>query len=212
MTRMLAARASSSSFRSRAAPSAPISLNPAEMTMAPRTPFSPHSLMIPGMEGGGRNHHRQIHLLGDVRNGLVGLDSQDVGTLGVHRKHGAAERAGHQVPQQRAAHGVGILGGADHGDGFRGEEDIQGLFPPMLHFLAGSFSYWHGFWVSALCPDAAWSRVSSHVREFEPISRAMVSMKIRSSLGATLPHVTDDHVAADQWIESKHPAPFRGNV
>jgi hypothetical protein len=34
----------------------------------------------------------------------------------------------------------------------------------------------------------------------------------RLSLGATLPHVTDDPVAADQWIESKRPTPFRGNV
>ena len=53
MTRMPAACASSSSCRSRAAPSGPISLKPAEMTTAPRTPFSPHSRMMPGMEGGG---------------------------------------------------------------------------------------------------------------------------------------------------------------
>ena len=53
ITRMLAACASSSSWCSRAAPSGPISLKPAEMTMAPRTPFSPHSRMMPGMVGGG---------------------------------------------------------------------------------------------------------------------------------------------------------------
>ena len=53
ITRMFALRASSRSLTSSAAPSGPISLNPAEMTIAPRTPFSPHSLIIPGIEGGG---------------------------------------------------------------------------------------------------------------------------------------------------------------
>src|SRR5579871_152714 len=53
MTRTLPARASSRTCRSKAAPSGPISLNPAEITTAPRTPFSPHSRIIPGTEGGG---------------------------------------------------------------------------------------------------------------------------------------------------------------
>ena len=53
ITRMFALRASSSSRTSRAAPSGPISLNPAEITIAPRTPLSPHSWMMPGIDGGG---------------------------------------------------------------------------------------------------------------------------------------------------------------
>ena len=53
MTRMPASCASFSNCRSNSAPSGPISLKPAEITMAPRTPFSPHSRMMPGMDGGG---------------------------------------------------------------------------------------------------------------------------------------------------------------
>ena len=52
-TRTLLACASASSCFSSSAPSGPISLNPAEITMAPRTPFWPHSRINPGMEGGG---------------------------------------------------------------------------------------------------------------------------------------------------------------
>ena len=53
MMRMLAFCASTSSCRSSSAPSGPISLKPAEITMAPCTPFSPHSRMSPGIDGGG---------------------------------------------------------------------------------------------------------------------------------------------------------------
>ena len=53
MIRILAFCASTSSCRSSSAPSGPISLKPAEITMAPCTPFSPHSRISPGIEGGG---------------------------------------------------------------------------------------------------------------------------------------------------------------
>ncbi len=53
MTRMPAACAAARSCCSSAAPSGPISLKPAEITIAPRTPFSPHSAIKPGIEGGG---------------------------------------------------------------------------------------------------------------------------------------------------------------
>src|SRR5207302_8833861 len=45
--------ASARNATARTGPPRTISLNPAEITMAPGTPFSPHSLMIPGMDGGG---------------------------------------------------------------------------------------------------------------------------------------------------------------
>src|ERR1035441_752804 len=53
MMRIFAFCASTSSCRSSSAPSGPISLKPAEITIAPCTPFSPHSRISPGMEGGG---------------------------------------------------------------------------------------------------------------------------------------------------------------
>ena len=52
-TRMPVRRASSTTRSSRAAPSSPTSLKPAEMTTAVGTPASPHSAMIPGIEAGG---------------------------------------------------------------------------------------------------------------------------------------------------------------
>jgi hypothetical protein len=53
MMRMLAFCASTSNWRSMAAPSGPISLKPAEITIAPCTPLAPHSAISPGMEAGG---------------------------------------------------------------------------------------------------------------------------------------------------------------
>ena len=65
---------------------------------------------------GRRGHHYQIHFVRQLAHVGIGLDSQHVGALGVHRKHGAAEGAAQQVPQHRAAHAARALGGADHGD------------------------------------------------------------------------------------------------
>ena len=48
--RMLPRRASASTCSSSAAPAAPISLNPAEMMIAPRTPASAHSFTKPGTD------------------------------------------------------------------------------------------------------------------------------------------------------------------
>ena len=59
-------RASARSWRSSSAPSAPISLKPAEMTMAPCTPCSPHSWMMPGTVDGGGDDDGQVDRLGDV--------------------------------------------------------------------------------------------------------------------------------------------------
>jgi hypothetical protein len=53
MTRMPKRRACSATASSSAAPSAPISLKPAEMTTVVGTPASPHSAMMPGIEGAG---------------------------------------------------------------------------------------------------------------------------------------------------------------
>jgi hypothetical protein len=53
ITRILPRPASSRSCRSSAAPSAPTSLNPAEMTIAAGTPASTHSRMTPGAAGAG---------------------------------------------------------------------------------------------------------------------------------------------------------------
>ena len=66
----VAGRASSSICRSSSTPSGPISLKPAEMTMAPRTPSSPHSPMMPGNGGRRRDDHRQVHLLRECPRSL----------------------------------------------------------------------------------------------------------------------------------------------
>ena len=52
-TRICPRRASASTCRSNSSPAGPISLNPAEMMMAPRTPTWAQSRMIPGTVGGG---------------------------------------------------------------------------------------------------------------------------------------------------------------
>ncbi len=52
-TRMSAARAIDSTWRSSSAPAGPISRKPAEMMMAPLTPLTAHSAMIPGTEVAG---------------------------------------------------------------------------------------------------------------------------------------------------------------
>ena len=135
ITRMSAACASSSTCRSSAAPSGPISLKPAEITMAPRTPFSPHSRMMPGMEGGGVTTTARSTCSGHREMARVSLHAQHAGPLGIDRIDRAAERAGHQVPQQRAADGVGGFGGADHRDGLGRKEHVQRLLARAADFF-----------------------------------------------------------------------------
>ena len=62
----LAARLFAAIWRSSSAPAAPVSLNPAEMTIAPFTPAATHSPTIPGTVGGGRDDDRQVDRLGHV--------------------------------------------------------------------------------------------------------------------------------------------------
>ena len=63
MMRMLPRRASAIIWRSSSAPSGPISLKPAEITIAPRTPLFAAFVDDSGHGRRRRHDHRQIHLL-----------------------------------------------------------------------------------------------------------------------------------------------------
>jgi hypothetical protein len=53
MSRILPRVISAFTCRSSSIPGGPVSLNPAEITMTPRTPAATHSVMIAGTEGAG---------------------------------------------------------------------------------------------------------------------------------------------------------------
>jgi hypothetical protein len=127
MMRMLPRRASSSVWRSSSSPAGPISLKPAEITMAAFHAFLCAIVDDAGHAGRRRHDDGQIHLLGHLRDVLVGLDAQYARPLGIDGEDRAAERAADQVPENSAPHGVGGFGGADDRDGLGGEEHIEWL-------------------------------------------------------------------------------------
>ena len=145
-----------------------------------------------GNRGRRRHDHRQVHLLRDVRDGLVGLHAQHAGPLGVHGIDGAAERAGHQVPQHRSSDGVGVFGRADDGDGLGGEEYIQGLIALMAQLLSGRFSRLHDLAYPPLVRPGRF-RASTTSGTLSPFLRAMISISQstregsnRNSVGSAL--------------------------
>jgi hypothetical protein len=73
---------------------------------------------------GGRDHHHQVHLVGQISQAGVSLDPEHIGALGIHRKNRAAEWAAQQVPQDRAAYAAGTFGSADHGNAFGKKQRI----------------------------------------------------------------------------------------
>ncbi len=125
MSRIRPRRACSSTCRSSSAPSGPISLNPAEMMIAPLTPASTHSPITPGHRRRGRDDDRQVDRLGHRLIVGIRLDAQHVGPLGVDRIDRAAERVADQVPEDGPADAAGLLGGADHRDRARREDRIE---------------------------------------------------------------------------------------
>ena len=64
MMRIRPRRASSRTCSSSSAPSGPVSLKPAEMMMAPSTPASTHSAMMPGTVGRRGDDDREVHRSG----------------------------------------------------------------------------------------------------------------------------------------------------
>ena len=171
--------------------------------------------------GGGRRHdHGQIHRLGYLRDMLVGLDAQHAGPLRIDGEDGAAERAADQVPENGASHGAGGFGGADDRHGFGSEEYIERLraffdgFTRWFDDLRSQFIY--GLSVSAVDPKAARLRAAStswlkavlacHGLDIAVVATGAETQLLEDRYGfrMRLFDVADDHVVADELIESKH--------
>jgi hypothetical protein len=67
----------------------------------------------------------QVYFRRHIPDRRVGLDAEDRRSLRVNGKHRPAERRGKEIPQRGAADGSRRFGGADHGDVFRLEEDVE---------------------------------------------------------------------------------------
>ena len=104
MTRIRPRRACSRIRRSSAAPSAPISLNPAEMMTTARTPASTHSPIRSGTIGAGVATMARSIESGTAPMRQDGFDPQHAPPLRVDQESGTAERLVDQVPHQRPGH------------------------------------------------------------------------------------------------------------
>ena len=107
----------STSCRSSAAPSGPTSLKPAEMTTADGDAGLAALLDDPGDARRRRHDDREVDLLRDGATlGWLWMPRM-LRPLGVDGVDGAAERAGDEVGEDRAAHAAGLLRRADEGHG-----------------------------------------------------------------------------------------------
>ena len=130
MTRIRPRPAWSMIRRSSAAPSAPISLNPAEMMMAARTPASTHSPIRSGTVGAGVTTMARSTGSGTSPMRGWALIPSTLPPLRVDGEDGPAERAFDQVPDDRPADAAGLLGRPDDGDVLGREERLQAALPP----------------------------------------------------------------------------------
>src|ERR1019366_6115860 len=69
--------------------------------------------------------HYQVHFVGEVADAGIGLDTQHIGTLGIHREHRAAEWAAKQVPQHRTAYAARPFRRADYRDALGKKQGIE---------------------------------------------------------------------------------------
>ena len=173
---------------------------------------------MPGIEGGGVTTTARSTCSGISDIGLVSLHAQHAGPLGVDGINRAAERAGHQVPQHRAPDGVGVFGGADDRHGFGGKENVKRLLPLRRgFFLRGVIDRLHDLRYPPSARTRPALRASSTSSEFNSIlarhgfdvavvaGRAKTELlENRDGFRMTLFHVANDHIPADQLIESKH--------
>ena len=125
ISRIRPRRACSSTWRSSSAPSGPISLNPAEMMIAPLTPASTHSPITSGTVGAGVTTTARSTGSGTAAIAGIRPDPQHVGPLGIDRVDRPAERAADQVPEDRPPDAAGLLGRPDHRDRPRREDRIE---------------------------------------------------------------------------------------
>ena len=123
-------RASSSTWRSSSAPSGPISLNPAEMMIAPLTPASTHSPITSGTVGAGVTTTARSTGSGTAAIAGVSPDPQHVGPVRIDRVDRPSERVADQVPQDRPPHAPGLLGRPDHRDRPRREDRVERMPRP----------------------------------------------------------------------------------
>ncbi len=106
-------------------PCSPVSLKPAEMTIA-----AGNAELDAFAEQGGNSFGRSAddHQVGNLRQRLqrgIGANAEDMGALGIDRIDDAAERAADQVPEHGAAHRTGALAGTHQGDAGGFENGVQ---------------------------------------------------------------------------------------
>ena len=78
-----------------------------------------------GHSGSGRDDDGQIHLVGHVGDFGIGTNSKHARAFRIYGKHGTAERAVNEIPENGAAHTGRRFSCADHGHIARGEEDVE---------------------------------------------------------------------------------------
>ena len=78
-------------LRSRSAPLAPVSLKPADMTIAAGTLAAAHSATMPGTVSARVDDDRQIHRIWNRADGRIGVLTQDLDSLRIYRQHPTVE-------------------------------------------------------------------------------------------------------------------------
>src|SRR5579871_2764400 len=216
ITRILAARASSSTCCSSAAPAGPTSLKPAEITTAPRTPVSPHSRMMPGIDGGGVTTTARSTGSGMSESDGYAFTPSTLARLGFTGK--TVPPKGLVIRFQRMVRPtLPTFSVAPTTATLLGEKNTSSAFAVLP---------WTGLRVGLVICMFPRFRLRSErgvIQRIQNVRNAQAILARHGSditiiadrvkpeplengngVGMTLFHVTDDHVAADQLIESEH--------